>query len=232
MSNHVPECKFRIAASGPIAIECEHGYDCCPKCDPCTCPKEEEKLNDELDPKAMKSLADQLDETSEELRKKADEINHDRAYTILNNETDGLLTSSWYKHFNWEWVDINTRLRPSKDLATRIAFRLTPIEEQLLKVLKIADGGSYSVIRNLHRQMHRHGIDQICLLDPEMIVDVNFHTLLDEPATNFKALMNKLEKIGEWDSFKKEVMEKTRKIKATAERLNALDRWAHGERAL
>lgn len=32
-----PTCKFRIAATGSIAIECDHGYDVCPKCDPCTC---------------------------------------------------------------------------------------------------------------------------------------------------------------------------------------------------
>lgn len=24
-------------ALGSVAIECKHGYDCCPECDPCTC---------------------------------------------------------------------------------------------------------------------------------------------------------------------------------------------------
>lgn len=33
---HLEGCKFNNAVTG-IAIECEHGYDVCPKCDPCTC---------------------------------------------------------------------------------------------------------------------------------------------------------------------------------------------------
>lgn len=34
---HKPECLFRIAATGPVGIECKHGRDCCSICDPCTC---------------------------------------------------------------------------------------------------------------------------------------------------------------------------------------------------
>lgn len=37
---HVEGCKFRAAVTCPVAIECDHGYDVCPKCDPCTCPKD------------------------------------------------------------------------------------------------------------------------------------------------------------------------------------------------
>ena len=37
-TKHDPDCKFGKAAGG-IAIECEHGYDVCPICDPCTCQK-------------------------------------------------------------------------------------------------------------------------------------------------------------------------------------------------
>lgn len=36
--NHSPYCKLRIAADGTVGIECEHGQDCCPVCDACTCP--------------------------------------------------------------------------------------------------------------------------------------------------------------------------------------------------
>lgn len=36
-ANHDNLCKFRRAATGPVGIECEHGRDVCPKCDPCTC---------------------------------------------------------------------------------------------------------------------------------------------------------------------------------------------------
>lgn len=34
---HDEDCKFRVAATCPAAIECDHGYDVCPICDPCTC---------------------------------------------------------------------------------------------------------------------------------------------------------------------------------------------------
>jgi hypothetical protein len=39
-------CAFRIAITCAIPIECEHGYDVCPKCDPCTCFKKEESRHD------------------------------------------------------------------------------------------------------------------------------------------------------------------------------------------
>lgn len=35
--NHRDDCTFRIAASSAVGIECEHGRDVCPTCDPCTC---------------------------------------------------------------------------------------------------------------------------------------------------------------------------------------------------
>ena len=39
---HEEGCKFRRAVVCAVAIECKHGYDVCPTCDPCTCksPKE------------------------------------------------------------------------------------------------------------------------------------------------------------------------------------------------
>jgi hypothetical protein len=36
LETHVESCKYRTATTG-VAIECEHGYNVCPKCDPCTC---------------------------------------------------------------------------------------------------------------------------------------------------------------------------------------------------
>lgn len=36
-AEHERQCKYRIASVGSVAIECEHGYDVCPICDPCTC---------------------------------------------------------------------------------------------------------------------------------------------------------------------------------------------------
>ena len=35
--NHKTYCPFRRAVTVPIGIECEHGRDVCPVCDPCTC---------------------------------------------------------------------------------------------------------------------------------------------------------------------------------------------------
>ncbi len=36
--DHVESCRFRISATCAVGIECEHGRDVCPTCDPCTCP--------------------------------------------------------------------------------------------------------------------------------------------------------------------------------------------------
>jgi len=37
---HKPECRFRKALTCAVGISCdEHGYDVCPKCDPCDCEK-------------------------------------------------------------------------------------------------------------------------------------------------------------------------------------------------
>lgn len=34
---HDENCPFRRAITTSIGIECDHGYDVCPRCDPCTC---------------------------------------------------------------------------------------------------------------------------------------------------------------------------------------------------
>lgn len=34
---HKEGCRFRAAMTCPVGIECEHGHDVCPICDPCTC---------------------------------------------------------------------------------------------------------------------------------------------------------------------------------------------------
>jgi len=34
---HSEDCRFRKAATCTVGIECEHGRDTCPECDPCTC---------------------------------------------------------------------------------------------------------------------------------------------------------------------------------------------------
>lgn len=35
---HFDGCQFKKAATTRVAVACEHGYDTCPLCDPCTCP--------------------------------------------------------------------------------------------------------------------------------------------------------------------------------------------------
>jgi hypothetical protein len=37
VAGHNEGCRFRTAVLCPIPIDCEHGYDVCPQCDPCTC---------------------------------------------------------------------------------------------------------------------------------------------------------------------------------------------------
>ena len=34
---HDPDCNFLRAMRGTMLVECEHGYDVCPRCDPCSC---------------------------------------------------------------------------------------------------------------------------------------------------------------------------------------------------
>lgn len=36
-ARHAADCRFRVAAACAVGVECEHGYDVCPTCDPCTC---------------------------------------------------------------------------------------------------------------------------------------------------------------------------------------------------
>ena len=36
-ARHKKDCKFRKAATCAVGIECDHGYDVCPICDPCNC---------------------------------------------------------------------------------------------------------------------------------------------------------------------------------------------------
>lgn len=48
ISNHHPECKFRKATTCSIPIECDHGRDVCPICDPCTCDELEEVRPDHI----------------------------------------------------------------------------------------------------------------------------------------------------------------------------------------
>lgn len=34
---HEEGCRYLGAMRCPVSIECQHGFDVCPKCDPCTC---------------------------------------------------------------------------------------------------------------------------------------------------------------------------------------------------
>jgi len=37
LKEHEEGCRFRLAAACAVPIECDHGYDVCPQCDPCSC---------------------------------------------------------------------------------------------------------------------------------------------------------------------------------------------------
>lgn len=36
-AQHEASCRYRRAAASAVGIECDHGFDVCPICDPCTC---------------------------------------------------------------------------------------------------------------------------------------------------------------------------------------------------
>ena len=36
-ARHKPDCQFLRALACPVGIECDHGRDVCPVCDPCSC---------------------------------------------------------------------------------------------------------------------------------------------------------------------------------------------------
>lgn len=44
LQEHLPKCPYVLASAGVAPVECEHGFDCCPICDPCTCLGEAERL--------------------------------------------------------------------------------------------------------------------------------------------------------------------------------------------
>ncbi len=37
LADHKEGCPYRRSATCSVPIECDHGYDVCPECDPCTC---------------------------------------------------------------------------------------------------------------------------------------------------------------------------------------------------
>lgn len=34
---HQPKCRFLLASQLSVELACEHGFQACPTCDPCTC---------------------------------------------------------------------------------------------------------------------------------------------------------------------------------------------------
>jgi hypothetical protein len=36
-AGHAADCRYRKSLLCHIGVECEHGWDVCPICDPCTC---------------------------------------------------------------------------------------------------------------------------------------------------------------------------------------------------
>lgn len=36
-AKHKEDCLYRVSATCVVPIECDHGADVCPICDPCTC---------------------------------------------------------------------------------------------------------------------------------------------------------------------------------------------------
>lgn len=55
VKGHEMGCTYRSAVCCPVGIECEHGYDVCPICDPCTCKTVREFKENGLKPVATSS---------------------------------------------------------------------------------------------------------------------------------------------------------------------------------
>lgn len=65
---HDEHCKYRRSATCAIPVECEHGLDVCPDCDPCTCGDDgDDTLDGDLVAAICASLIhdDALDETQD-----------------------------------------------------------------------------------------------------------------------------------------------------------------------
>lgn len=37
LREHADGCRFRTSATCAVGVECDHGFDVCADCDPCTC---------------------------------------------------------------------------------------------------------------------------------------------------------------------------------------------------
>lgn len=46
---HKADCPELLARVCSVGIECEHGYDVCPQCDPCTCPRRRREVPNAAD---------------------------------------------------------------------------------------------------------------------------------------------------------------------------------------
>jgi hypothetical protein len=49
-ATHKETCRYRVSTQCPVAVACEHGFDVCPICDPCTCNDPEPEDDDSLAP--------------------------------------------------------------------------------------------------------------------------------------------------------------------------------------
>jgi hypothetical protein len=55
---HAKDCAFRMAATCPVELRCDHGHAVCPECDPCTCGA---GIADQKLPKAARLELDMID---------------------------------------------------------------------------------------------------------------------------------------------------------------------------
>jgi hypothetical protein len=90
---HKRDCRYRFALTCAIPIECDHGLDTCPICDPCTCTTKLDGFISEYEQYRKKTL-----EIPEEWVLKQYTQKLDKLYAELTNEEQAQLKE---KYRNW-----------------------------------------------------------------------------------------------------------------------------------
>ena len=84
---HRPDCPLLRAVKCAVPIECEHGYDVCPQCDPCTCQDGTIEITEEKDLWAFVGTPRQASNVFDDLFEYGAVLN--RGEIVIKEEVDG-----------------------------------------------------------------------------------------------------------------------------------------------
>lgn len=200
--NHVPKCRFRIAATCPIPIpcECEGHYDVCPKCDPCTCPKEK-------DPEVLKSMAQQLSDTAQDLFEEAKVLE----MKDLKDERYGPCSPQWYLHFDWEY-------RPGRGYDDFVFF-LYPKNKDIWDILNkypVDDEASVKIFKRLKES----GFISRYVAEEYLVLGLNSKSSVEQ-WTKLQKILTSIS-IKNSEEFKQDVVKERNECHLNSTRLNEL----------